>query len=119
MAPQTPSTTPMTVFCRVQLPMLLHEACDVDQPVAQQIGEDVLIRADAFAALDPGAQNTLTVPFVEEVSDYQPHEASPRMKPAVAVVVRNSRLEDAHADDGPVNAGGIEAITTMAAGPLS
>src|SRR5438445_11891235 len=119
MAPQSASDiTPMTTFCQEHLPTLLHEACGVDQALAQQIGEDVLVRAEAFAALDPASQDILTVPFVEEVFDYQPREASPRMKAAVAVVVRNSCLEEAHVS-GPVNPGGIEAITTMAAGSLS
>ena len=40
------------------------------------------------------------------------------MKGAVAVVVRSSLLEEAHSH-GPVEAGGIEGITTMAAAPLS
>jgi hypothetical protein len=40
------------------------------------------------------------------------------LKGAVAVVVRSSLLEEAHSH-GPVEAGGIEAITTMAAAPLS
>ena len=40
------------------------------------------------------------------------------LKGAVAVVVRSSLLEEAHAH-GPVEAGGIQAITTLAAAPLS
>jgi len=40
------------------------------------------------------------------------------LKGAVAVVVRSSLLEEAHSH-GPVEAGGIEGITTMAAAPLS
>ena len=40
------------------------------------------------------------------------------LKGAVAVVVRSSLLEEAHAH-GPVEAGSIQGITTLAAAPLS
>ena len=40
------------------------------------------------------------------------------LKGAVAVVVRSSLLEEAHAH-GPVEAGGVQGITTLAAAPLS
>jgi hypothetical protein len=40
------------------------------------------------------------------------------MKAITTLVIRNSQLEDLHAS-GPVNAGGITAITTSGLGPLS
>src|SRR5581483_4941778 len=40
------------------------------------------------------------------------------LKGAVCVIVRSSLLEEAHSH-GPVDAGGIKGITTMAAAPLS
>lgn len=109
----------MTTFCHNLVPRILHEACNVDRAQADAIAQDILERAEAFAALDQTAQRVIASPFIEEVSSYQPLNASAELKAAVTVVVRNSQLEAAHANDGPLNAGGIEALTTQAAGPLS
>jgi hypothetical protein len=48
-----------------------------------------------------------TAPFVEEVAFYEPQSAPLPLRGTVAVVVRSSLLEEAHAN-GPVNAGGIQ-----------
>jgi hypothetical protein len=58
------------------------------------------------------------MPFFEETCHYDPVEASDPLRALVAVSVRNSALEHPHAD-GPLNDGGLTAITTAAAGPLS
>ena len=108
----------MVVFCRKHVPGLLREL-GVDAELANVIADDVLGRAMAFAALDRGAQAVLTAPFAEEVFGYEPKEANRDLKAAVSVVVRNSKLEIAHANDGKIKAGGIEGITTIAAAPLS
>lgn len=105
-------------FCREILPDLLTDVCHVDEKPAAQVGEDILARAESYAALDDAARDVLMSPFAEEVVGYKPTDSPLTLKCAVAVVVRSSLLEEAHSH-GPVEAGGIEAITTMAAAPLS
>jgi hypothetical protein len=105
-------------YCRVIVPRILAEVCQLDAELARQVGEDILARAESFAALDDTAQDVLRTPFAEEVADYQPEDSSLALKGAVAVVVRSSMLEEAHSR-GPVDGGGITGITTMAAAPLS
>ncbi len=105
-------------FCRVTVPGILTDVCHVDEELAAQVGEDILARAESYAALDDSSRDVLMSPFAEEVADYEPADASPELKSAVSVVVRSSLLEEAHSH-GPVEAGGIKGITTMAAAPLS
>ncbi|APU21379.1 hypothetical protein UA75_16865 [Actinoalloteichus sp. GBA129-24] len=97
---------------------MLTEACGVDAAQAAEIGEDVLVRALSFAALDDPDRDVLMSPFVEEVFDHDPPESALEVKAAVAVVVRNGLLEETHTN-GPLNPGGIQAITTAATAPLS
>ena len=96
---------------------MLTNACDVEPDLAQRIGVDVLARAEAFAALPPGVQEVLIAPFVEEVFDHEPRDASLSLRAMVTVVVHNSLLEQAH-HGGPLGSG-IITITQYAAGPLS
>lgn len=97
---------------------MLHEVCKVEVLEARAIGSDILARAEAFAALDQGAQDIVTAPFIEDVVSHEPQDAPLHLKGAVAVVVRNSRLEDAHVRN-LVDHSGIKDFTTMAVGPLS
>jgi len=90
----------------------------VSTGLAAQIGAGILERAESYAVLHDTARDALIAPFAEEVVRYEPAGSSLALKGAVAVVVRSSLLEEAHAH-GPVDAGGIQAITTMAAAPLS
>jgi hypothetical protein len=113
-----PDPKAMTTFCQQVLPAMLREACQVDAAQAEAIGANVLIRAEAFAALDREAQAVLVAPFLEEVFDHEPDDAPLKLKGAVTIVVRNSLLEEAHVE-GHVNAGGIQAMTVAAAAPLS
>jgi hypothetical protein len=108
----------MLRFCREVVPSMLTDGCGLDAAQAAAIGEDVLARALSFAALDDPDRDVLMVPFVEEVFDHEPPEATLEMRAAVAVVVRNSLFEEAHTN-GPLNPGGIQAITTAATAPLS
>jgi Resolvase, N terminal domain len=101
-------------FCNVAVPDLLTEVCHVSTELAAQIGQDILARAESYAMLD----DILIAPFAEEIARYEPADSSLMLKGAVAVVVRSSLLEEAHAH-GPVEADGIQGITTMAAAPLS
>ena len=105
-------------FCREIVPGLLTDVCHVDEELAVQVGKDILARAESYAALDDTARNVLISPFAEEVAGYEPAGSSLDLKGAVSVVVRSSLLEEAHSH-GPVEAGGIQGITTMAAAPLS
>jgi hypothetical protein len=105
-------------FCRVIVPGVLTDACHVDQDLATRVGEDILVRAESYAALDDTARDVLISPFAEEVAGYEPADSPLELRGAVAVVVRSSLLEEAHSH-GPVEAGGIESVTTMAAAPLS
>jgi hypothetical protein len=68
--------------------------------------------------LDDKSRDVLIAPFAEEIARYEPAGSSLMLKGAVAVIVRSSLLEEAHTH-GPVEAGGIQGITTLAAAPLS
>ena len=105
-------------FCHVAVPDLLTEVCHVSTELAARIGEDILVRAESYAMLDDKSRDVLIAPFAEEIARYEPADSSLMLKGAVAVVVRSSLLEEAHAH-GPVEAGGIQGITTLAAAPLS
>ena len=105
-------------FCNVVVPDLLTDVCHVSTELAAQIGQDILARAESYAMLDDTARDVLIAPFAEEIARYEPASSSLVLKGAVAVVVRSSLLEEAHAH-GPVEAGGIHGITKMAAAPLS
>ena len=105
-------------FCRTSMPEMLTEACGVDAGLAEQVGEDILARGESYAALDDPARDVLMSPFAEEVAGYEPAVSPLELKGAVAVIVRSSLLEQAHSH-GPVDAGGIRGITTVAAAPLS
>jgi len=96
----------MLRLSREMLPSLLEEVCDVSSRDALSIGEDILARAEDFAALDQRTRDVLIAPFVEEVIDHEPAGDEPDLKAAVTVVVRNSALETVHAS-GLVNEGGI------------
>jgi hypothetical protein len=108
----------MARFCRELLPEMLTGACGVAAPDARFVAEDVLCRAEAAARLDSENREILAAPFFEEAFSHEPDRASAWMKAITTLVIRNSRLEDLHAS-GPVNAGGITAITTSGLGPLS
>lgn len=71
-----PDLAHMIQYCRHVLPGMLTEACGVEQGLAHRIGEDVLARAEAFAALDVVDQDVFIAPFVEEVFDHEPSDAS-------------------------------------------
>jgi hypothetical protein len=105
-------------FCRTVMPEMLTGACGVDAGLAAQVGQDVLARGESYAALDDPARDVLMSPFAEEVAGYEPSASPLELKGAVAVIVRGSLLEHAHSH-GPVDAGGIRGITTVAAAPLS
>ena len=108
----------MEQYCRDVVPGVLHDVCEVDLERAGEIARDMLVRGEAFAALDQHAQDVLMGPFIEEVFAYEPVDAPVYLKAAVAIIVRNSHLEEVHAD-GHVNEGGIQAITSTALAPVS
>ena len=113
-----PDVGQMVRFCREVLPGMLIEACGVAAPDASLVAEDVLARAEAAARLDQESCETLAAPFFEESFGYEPDDASPWMKAITTLVIRNSWLEEVHAN-GPVDAGGITGVTTYGTGPLS
>jgi len=113
-----PDPAHMARFCHKILPGMLVEACSVAAPDASRIAGDIMLRAEASARLDRASCEILAAPFFEESFFHDPAEASPWMKAITTLVVRNSQLEDLHAN-GPVNTGGIAAVTTYALGPLS
>ena len=108
----------MIRFCREILPGMLVEACGVAATDARLVVNDVLLRAEAAARLDPASREVLAAPFYEESFSHEPDEASAWMKAITTLVIRNSRLEEVHTN-GPVTAGGITGITTYGLGPLS
>jgi hypothetical protein len=60
----------------------------------------------------------LAAPFFEEAFNHDPDEAPAWLKAITTLVIRNSRLEELHAN-GPVESGGIKAVTTYGLAPLS
>ncbi len=112
-----PDPTLISEFCHQLLPALLSEGCEVPDNTAQDVARDVLARAEAIASLEQEQIEILAAPFIEETFDHEP-DAPLWLKAATTVVVRNSRLEELHAN-GPVNTGGIRVITTYALAPLS
>jgi hypothetical protein len=113
-----PDPTVMARFCQEILPLVLADDCGVDAGLATGIGADMLARAVAFAALGDPVRDVLMTPFIEEVFDHEPADTTLEVKAAVTVVVRNSLLEQAHAD-GPLETSDVRAITTAATAPLS
>ncbi|GAA1315641.1 hypothetical protein [Saccharothrix xinjiangensis] len=112
-SPQDPDPDNMILFCRELLPEILVKACLVKPSEAAAVGEDVLARATAFAALPQQTQDVLVVPFAEEVFDHEPTTAPLDMLAATTVVVRNSRLEHSHFS-GLVEPGTLRIITKTA-----
>lgn len=103
-------------FCDDLLPaFLLQEGTDTT--LVSQITADLRRRAESYAASSARARDVLRAPFLEETVGYEPRQAPVSVLTSVAIVVRCSLLEEAHAN-GPIDAGGIQAITTLAAGPL-
>jgi hypothetical protein len=97
---------------------MLIEACGVPAPDASLVAKDVQVRAEAAARLDRDSCEILAAPFFEESFGHEPGDASPWMKAITTLVIRNSRLEEVHAN-GPLGAGGITGVTTYGTGPLS
>ena len=109
----------MVRFCREILPGMLVEACGAAAPDARLVADDVLLRAEAAARLDPVTREILAAPFFEESFSHEPDDAPAWMKAITVLVVRNSQLEELHANGGPVRAGGITGVTNYGLGPLS
>jgi len=63
-------------------------------------------------------RDVLMAPSIEEVYGYEPRDSTLDHLGAVNVVVRNSLLEEAHAN-GPVTADDIRHMTTAAVAPMS
>ena len=57
-------------FCREIVPGVLTDVCHVGDELATQVGEDILVRAESYAALDDTERNALISPFAEEVAGY-------------------------------------------------
>lgn len=104
-----------TAFCDDVVPTLLTDFGAPD--IAEAAGRDMMERAQSFATSGRDARAVLRAPFVEEVVGYEPAGAPSSALATVCLIVRCSLLEDAHAR-GIVNDGGIEALTSMAAGAL-
>src|SRR5439155_21001577 len=114
---RVPDPALMKEFCDL-LTSVIIEACDVPRNDAQQIGADVLIRAESFASLRKDYADVLVVPFAEETFDHDPPDAPLLLKSAATFVIRNSALERYDAS-GQVADEVVRFLTTMGAGPLS
>jgi hypothetical protein len=95
---------------------MLIEVCNVDAELAAATDADVPSCTWSFVALPDLVRHVVMTPFIEEVFDHDPPDTALELKAAVTVVVRNSPLEEAHAN-APVEAGGIQAITKAACAP--
>lgn len=113
-----PDAGHMIRWCREILPAMLVKVCHVEPVEAAAVGEDVLSRATAFAMLPVRTRDVVIAPFLEEIFDHEPVGVPLSLLGATTVAVRNSRLEHSHAG-GLVDAGGLRALTTAAAAPLS
>ncbi|GAB7051228.1 hypothetical protein [Catenuloplanes indicus] len=107
----------MVAYCEQTLPGMLIDVCEVPEDLAHRIAVDVLRRAEALASLPAREQDVLIAPFVEEAFAQEPADAPLDLKAKVALVVRNSLLDE------PVRAGapsyGVAAVLRYAAAPLS
>jgi hypothetical protein len=100
--------------CCVEIVPEMLARWEVSEELAPRVGEDILMCAESFGALSQETRDALIAPFVEEVACYEPQSAPLPLRGAVAVVVRSSLLEEAHAN-GPVTASGIKGVTSLAA----
>jgi hypothetical protein len=116
--PTGPDPSHMNRYCGQILIDLLSEVCEVGAEEATRVAEDVRQRAEAAAHLDRNSLEILAAPFFEEAYDHEPTDAPAWMKAITTVVIRNSWLEETHAN-GPVGSAAIQAITTYGLGPLS
>lgn len=112
-----PDPDQMNRFCGEIVPGMLIQ-CGVDEQEAGRVAADIRLRAEAATHLNQERLEILAAPFFEESFDHQPTDAPQWLKAITTLVVRNSLLEEVHAH-GPVNSGGIQAITTFGLGPLS
>jgi hypothetical protein len=115
--PSEPDPAHFARFCAEILPGML-EVCKVPASDATRVAEDVSLRAEAVARMDAATRETLAAPFYEESFTHEPDDSSPWLKAITTLVIRNSQLEDTHANGGPLGSG-ITPITTYGTGPLS
>ena len=82
------------------------------------ITRDVQQRANDYSRGGPATRRALRAPFLDDVAGFQPTQAPIGCRADTAVVVRNSRLEDAHASS-VVSDSDLLAITYLATGALN
>jgi hypothetical protein len=99
------------------LPELLNEA-RVPAGEGAAIVADVDRRGRDYLAGGRASRRALRVPFVDDVAGFDPPDAPVGCLADVAVVVRSSLLEDAHAD-GPVGDASLREITLLAVGAFN
>lgn len=113
-----PDPSHLDRYCREVIPTILVKACGVTEADTARAAEDIRYRAEAAACLDRESREILASPFFEESFDHEPGDAPVWMKVITTLIIRNSWLEETHTN-GPVNSGGIQAITTYGLEPLS
>jgi hypothetical protein len=99
------------------LPSLLTEG-GVDADEASAIVADIEQRGNDYVRGGRASRRALRVPFFDDVAEFEPDEAPIGCKADVAVVVRNSLLEDAHARSLVSDAKLLE-ITYLATGAFN
>jgi len=77
---------------------MLAEVCGVAAPDVGLVADDILSRAEAAARLDSDCREILAAPSFEESITHEPDEGSPWMKAITTLVIRNSQLEELHAN---------------------
>lgn len=115
--PNEPDPVHFARYCDEILPGMLR-VCEVPASDATRVAEDVSLRAEAVARMDLPTREILAAPFYEESFSHEPDDASAWLKAITTLVIRNSQLEDTHANGGPLGSG-ITPITTYGTGPLS
>ena len=101
--PPAPGRRTLTwrAFLDEVLPKLFRR-CGVGPEQSAAVVTDIERRATDYAAGGRSSRRMLRVPFLDDVADFEPREAPLGVKADIAVVVRNSLLEDVHSH-GPID----------------
>lgn len=115
--PDEPDAALFAKFCHEILPGML-EICEVPAPNVALVAEDISLRAESVARMDRASREILAAPFYEESIAHKPDEAPAWLKAITTLVIRNSQLEEMHAN-GPVTGRDLVPITQFGLAPLS
>lgn len=105
------------LFLDEVVPQTLSEA-GVEQAQVDRTVVDIADRARSYAACGRQARLALRTLAIEDVAQFHPEQAPVGVKADTAVVIRNSLLEDLHAN-GPVGSEHLFRLTYLGCGALN